>query len=180
MATGITNDVRSLLAVLERFIMTENNNSSSSYLPDDVIKKELPVEAESFLPHRAPMLFVERLIEREGDLAVAETTLPSTGIAVCNGRLLPEYFIELIAQTAALANGYDLFCEDKPPTDGMLVGIDSFSTADKATTGHVVRIKTNKTFTFGPVNVIHGSIWDGDLQLASGEIKVWENIEKSS
>lgn len=158
----------------------DNNSSSSSHLPDGVIRKKLPVEAESFLPHRLPMLFVERLVEREGDLAVAETTLPCTGIAVCNGRLLPEYFIELIAQTAALANGYDLFCDDKPPTDGMLVGIDSFSTIDKVPTGHVVRIETNKTFTFGPVNVIHGSIWDGDLQLASGEIKVWENVENPS
>lgn len=161
--------------------MTHDNSSSmSSHPPVSVSKKKLPVEAESFLPHRPPMLFVERLVEREGDLAVAETTLPSTGIAVCNGRLLPEYFIELIAQTAALANGFDLFCEDKPPSDGMLVGIDSFSTLHKACTGHVVRIETNKTFTFGPVNVIHGSIWDGDLQLASGKIKVWENVEKTS
>lgn len=137
----------------------------------------LPVNAESFVPHRHPMLFVERLLEREGDRAVAETTLPMAGIAVCNGQLLPEYFVELIAQTAALANGYDLFCENKPPTDGMLVGIDTFSLTAEACPGNVVRIETNKTFAFGPVNVIHGSIWDGDVQLASGEIKVWENVE---
>lgn len=161
--------------------MDQNNNSNgSSQLSCGVTEKKLPVEAVSFLPHRPPMLFVERLLEREGDRAVAETRLPSTGIAVCNGRLLPEYFIELIAQTAALANGYDLFCEDKPPTDGMLVGIDSFSTVDNVSTGRVVRIETDKTFSFGPVNVIHGSIWDGELQLATGEIKVWENIEKPS
>ena len=137
----------------------------------------LPVDAESFVPHHHPMLFVERLLERVGDRAVAETTLPCDGIAVCNGQLLPEYFIELIAQTAALANGYDLFYENKPLTDGMLVGIDTFSFTAGACLGNVVRIETNKIFAFGPVNVIHGSVWDGDLQIASGEIKVWENVE---
>ena len=158
--------------------MTKDKKSSSSdNPPGGVSKKILPVEAKSFIPHRPPMLFIERLLEREGDRAVAETTLPTTGIAVCDGRLLPEYFIELIAQTAALANGYDLFCEDKTPTDGMLVGIDAFSVTGAACVGHVVRIETNKTFTFGPVNVIHGSVWDGELQLAYGEIKVWENVE---
>ena len=157
--------------------MTEDNNSDlSAQLSGGVAKKILPVAAESFLPHRPPMLFVERLLEREGDRAVAEATLPMTGIVVCNGQLLPEYFVELIAQTAALANGYDLFCENKPPTDGMLVGIDSFSITGTACPGRVVRIESNKTFTFGPVNVICGSVWDGELQLATGEIKVWENV----
>lgn len=159
--------------------MTESSDRPISR-SRDVTQKKLPVEAESFLPHRPPMLFVERLLEREGDRAIAETTLPSRGIAICNGRLLPEYFIELIAQTAALANGYDLFCEDKAPTDGMLVGVASFSIVGKACSGHVVRIETDKTFTYGPVNVIHGSVWDGERQLASGEIKVWENVETNS
>jgi hypothetical protein len=159
-------------------MVKDKKNAFSDNSSGSVSKKILPLEAKSFIPHRPPMLFVERLLEREGDRAVAETTLPTTGIVISNGRLLPEYFIELIAQTAALANGYDLFCEDKAPTDGMLVGIDAFSVVGAARAGHVVHIKTNKTFTFGPVNVIHGSVWDGELQLAYGEIKVWENVEK--
>lgn len=144
---------------------------------EDNFKKTLPVDAASFLPHRPPMLFVERLLERYGDSAVAETTLPASGIAVNDGQLLPEYFIELIAQTAALANGYDLYCENKKATDGMLVSIDSFSVYDGACAGAVVRIETSKTFSYGPVNVIQGAVWAGDLQLAQGVIKVWENVE---
>jgi hypothetical protein len=115
-------------------------------------------------------------LEREGDLAVAETTLPDSGIAVRDGQLLPEYFIELIAQTAALANGFDLLLEGLQPNDGMLVGVDHFSLTNRPSLGKVVRIETNKTFAFGSVNVISGTVWDGKLQLASGVIKVWENV----
>ncbi len=139
-------------------------------------KVKLPAQALPLLPHRPPMLFVECLVQREGDMAVAETMLPTSGIAVQNGQLLPEYFIELIAQTAALANGYDLQREGKEPNDGMLVGIDEFSVITDPPLGSLVRIETNKTFSFGPVSVISGTVWDGDRKLAEGAIKVWENV----
>ncbi len=139
-------------------------------------KVKLPAQALPLLPHRPPMLFVECLVQREGDMAVAETTLPTSGIAVQNGQLLPEFFIELIAQTAALANGYDLQREGKEPNDGMLVGIDEFSVIQDPPLGSLVRIETNKTFSFGPVSVISGTVWDGDRKLAEGAIKVWENV----
>ena len=142
---------------------SDNNHRVSGFVSESARKELLPVAAGKFLPHRPPMLFVERLLEREGDWAVAETTLPTSGIAVCDGKLLPEYFIELIAQTAALANGFDLFCEGRAPNDGMLVGIDGFTTTDIARPGILVRIETDKTFSFGPINVISGTIWDGKL-----------------
>lgn len=148
----------------------------------DTVKKKstsgvnLPARALPLLPHRPPMLFVERLVKRQGDLAVAEAILPTSGIAVHDGQLLPEYFIELIAQTAALANGYDLQREGKEPNDGMLVGVDEFTITGRRALDRVVRIETNKTFAFGPVNVINGTVWDGEFKLAAGTIKVWENV----
>ena len=156
---------------------SDDNHKVAGFVSKGKRKDLLPVAAGKFLPHRPPMLFVERLLEREGDRAVAETTLPTVGIAVCAGKLLPEYFIELIAQTAALANGFDLFCEGQAPNDGMLVGIDGFTTTDIARPGRLVRVETDKTFSFGPINVISGTIWDGELQLACGVIKVWENVD---
>lgn len=137
----------------------------------------LPLEAELLLPHRPPMLFVDRLVERQGDKAVAEALLPEGGIACGGGKILPEYFIELIAQTSALANGFDMLLDGKKPNDGMLVGVDSFRFFHSGQMGTSVRIEIEKSFSFGPVSVINGRVTGGGETLASGELKVWENVE---
>lgn len=136
----------------------------------------LPMDAEALLPHRPPMLFVEKLVEREGDRAVAETVLPGNGIACVGGRILPEYFIELIAQATALANGFDMLRAGKRPNDGMLAGVDSFQFFRCGRPGAALSIEIEKSFTFGPVSVINGVVTSEGETLASAEIKVWENV----
>lgn len=122
------------------------------------------------------MLFVESLVDRPSDHATVTATLPDSGIAISNGTLLPEYFIELIAQATAIAKGYDSLCDGQPMNDGMLVGIDSFSFLGNGVPGRKVRIETEKTFEFGPVKVIHGEVYDEETLLARGDIKVWEDL----
>lgn len=140
---------------------------------------KLPMGPERLLAHRPPMLFVERLVERFDDKAVAEAVIPSSGICVENGQLFQEYLIELIAQTAAMANGFDLLKEGKTLNEGMLVGVDSFSLNRLTPSGEVVKIITEKTFEFGPVKVIYGEICnESGVIYGSGSIKVWENREQ--
>ncbi|PID74344.1 MAG: ACP dehydratase [Desulfobacterales bacterium] len=121
------------------------------------------------------MLFVDRLLEREEELAVAEAVVQPSCIALHNGVCLPEYCIELIAQTSALANGFDQFVEDKPPRNGMLVGIDSCSVFRAAGEGSVLRIEIQKIFAFGAVSRIQGTVSEGDEIVAVATIKVWED-----
>ncbi len=136
---------------------------------------QLPMAAGSLLPHRPPMLFVENLLLRQGDRASGQAILPLSGIGISQNRLLPEYFIELIAQTAAMANGYDAIVSGEQPANGMLVGIDSFSYLSPGHLGRSVRIDIDKTFEFGAIKVISGEIYDGDELLVTGAIKVWED-----
>lgn len=138
---------------------------------------QLPMEPLLLLPHRPPMLFVKRLLKRYGDKATAEAVVPVSGICIDDNQLYLEYLVELIAQTAAMANGYDNLLIGKKPTEGMLVGVDSFCFGKKPEPGRLCHIKTEKTFEFGPVKVIHGEIW-GDELYGKGDIKVWENQEK--
>lgn len=136
----------------------------------------LPRPAAELLPHRPPMLFVEALIARHGDRSTVQAVLPTIGICVSDGWLLPEYFIELIAQAAALGSGYDGLCSGKPVHDGMLVGIDGFSSPGLAVPGRTVRIETEITFKFGAIKLIHGEVYDDQKLLAAGDIKVWEDL----
>jgi 3-hydroxymyristoyl/3-hydroxydecanoyl-(acyl carrier protein) dehydratase len=139
-------------------------------------KPILPQHADTLLPHQPPMLLVEALIERRESCAVARATLPITGLFVMGGRILPEYFIELIAQTAALGNCYDAFMSKMATRDGMLVGIDSFSWPGQSQPGTSVHIETDISFTFGSMKVVRGEVYSGKRLLAAGDIKVWEDL----
>ncbi len=140
----------------------------------------LPQQADKLLPHKPPMLLAETLVERQGSRAVALATLPTAGLFVIAGGILPEYFIELIAQTAALGNCYDAIKSDMAPRDGMLVGLDSFSWPGRPQPGTPVHIDTDVAFVFGAMKVVHGEVYAGRELLAVGDIKVWENLGRGA
>lgn len=136
--------------------------------------------AEGLMPHRPPMLFVEALLARNGTRSTVRAVLPESGIGVADNRLLPEYLVELIAQAAALASGYDARCLGRPGHGGMLVGIDGFSFHGRAIPGRAVRIETEIKIELGALKMIHGKVYD-DLQLlAAGDIKVWEDLDSNA
>jgi len=122
------------------------------------------------------MLFIDTLLERFADRATASAVVPENGICVDPAQgVIPEFFIEVIAQTMAAVNGYDALRNGKKPHDGFLVGIDEFTFGVTPAAGRIIRIEIEKTFEFGKVKIIRGEVFDGDMLLASGTIKVWEN-----
>ena len=145
--------------------MTSSANASTS---------NLPVAAELLLPHRPPMLLVEQLVERQGDRAVASLTVPASAIWLDEGRVLPEAFIELIAQTIAMANGFDCLQEGGQVRDGLLAGIDDFACYGTAMAGEEMLVSTLKDMAFGPVTVVSGQVMVAGRLVAEGVIKVWE------
>lgn len=137
---------------------------------------KLPCAAEQLLPHRPPMLLISRLLERQGDSAVAEAIIPRKGLFVDPDKgILPEFFIEIIAQTMAATSGYDSSLANIPLSDGFLVGIDNFLWPTQHVEAEIVRIHIEKTFEFGGVTIIRGQVLAGDFLLAQGDIKVWED-----
>jgi predicted hotdog family 3-hydroxylacyl-ACP dehydratase len=137
----------------------------------------LPRPAQTLMPHRPPMLFIDSLVSRKDDKATALATVRANSICIDPDRgILPECYIEIIAQTMAAANGYDALCENRTPRNGFLVGLDKFELLDKADTA-TLRIEIAKTFEFGPVKIIEGLVFCNDRVLARGEVKVWEDRE---
>ncbi len=138
---------------------------------------EFPVNAEILVPHRPPMLLVDFLLERIGDKAKGQAFVPTSGICFSSDRLLPEFFIEIIAQTCAMANGYDCLKAGTSMRSGMLVGLDSFKIHSLDIQGGKLIIEVDKKFEFGSVTLIQGKVWAGNELLAQGEIKVWEDLD---
>ncbi len=141
------------------------------------------MDAEQLVPHRPPMLFVRELLERNGDLALVTAELPAM-------ELLPELFVELVAQAMAVTSGYDALREDSPPRGGMLVGVDEFFCTDKTAAVDLVRrylVRIEKKFQFGSIFIVTGEIYAAaegrepffplveENRIAWGTLKVWED-----
>ncbi|MFH7319909.1 ACP dehydratase [Desulfurivibrio sp. D14AmB] len=134
---------------------------------------QLPHPVTELLPHRPPILLVATLLERNQE-AVVEATVPATGIWLDpNSRVLPEYYIELVAQAMAAVNGYDARQAGKEPEGGMLVGVDHFSLLALPDPGRTVWIDVAKTFEFGAVKIVNGVVRDADGKLAEVKLKIW-------
>lgn len=124
------------------------------------------------------MLLVDTLVHRDrpGNFSVVAATAPTAGIFLDpDGGLIPEYFVELVAQGGATVNGYDAITDNAGKTRGFLVGIDKFVWQAGAKGGEELKVELIKTFEFGPVTVMSGRVFntEGTL-LAEGEIKAWE------
>ena len=124
------------------------------------------------------MLLIDRLLRRDRDIefAVVEAVVPHQGVFIDPYYgLLPEYYIELVAQAIAAVNGYDLQVDGGETRNGFLVGVDEFNWYTRAKAGDVLQVEMEKDFEFGPVTVMSGRVIDhqGKL-LAGGTIKVWE------
>jgi len=124
------------------------------------------------------MLIIHQLLERNDDTTLAEAIVPTDGIFLGpQGGLLPEYFIELIAQSIAAINGFDARKENRPPFIGYLVGIDNFSWIDRALPGETLQVRLKKTFEFQAVTIMEGRVIGPNGLVAYGELKVWEEKE---
>jgi 3-hydroxyacyl-[acyl-carrier-protein] dehydratase len=137
---------------------------------------QLPCPAEKLVPHRPPMLLVARLLERrQAGTALVEAVVPGEGLWLDRqAGVLPEYYIELVAQAMAAVNGYDASQDGKAPGSGMLVGVDDYCLAEQALPGETVWIDVEKTFEFGAVKIIRGAVRNGRRNLATVVLKVWE------
>lgn len=142
----------------------------------------LPCPAEQLLPHRPPMLLIDTLLERNKDKAVASAKLDENNIFFSKEHgLLSEYFIELVAQTMAAANGFDALQNSGMVKDGFLVGIETFSLHHETHGDDIFRVITFKDMEFGQMQVIDGQVFAGSNCIASVRLKLWEeNTDNTS
>ncbi len=144
---------------------------------DSLVVDVLPRKVGDLMPHRPPMRFIARLLarDRQEDTALAEAVIPDKdSFFWTSAGLLPEYLLELLAQTMAAGNGFDALQDGVTATSGFLVGVEDFQWEARPQARETVQIAMRKTFKFGSVTIMHGQIEGAAGLLAQGKVKVWE------
>lgn len=137
---------------------------------------ELPLAAESLIPHRLPMRLVDQLLEIEGKNGVVEALIDSDCPLVSEeGRLEKVALVELIAQSYAALKGYLDRVENKPVRQGFLVGIKKFVSLEPIFSGDRLRITIETLGELEDFAVAEGQIWRSGTLVGRGEIKIWIN-----
>lgn len=81
------------------------------------------MNVEDFIPHRKRMKLVDEIIEVNNEKSVTASTVNSTWPLFNNNTVDPIIIIELVAQTAGIAVGWERRNETDTGGNGWLVGI---------------------------------------------------------
>ena len=95
---------------------------------------------EQLIPHRAPMRWVEELIDCTDTTATATTRFTAEHFAVATGTVIETALVECMAQTVAAALGQRMRTSGKSSAanNGMLAAVSNFKFED-ATSGTPLR-----------------------------------------
>lgn len=120
------------------------------------------------------MLLIDRLVSREDNQAVGTAFLEKdTPFLSTNGEILPEYFLEIIAQTMAAARGYDATRKNEPKNLGFIAGVESFMIHPAEKTYTSFTIATETILITGPLHLIRGEVLCENTCIAEATVKVW-------
>lgn len=125
------------------------------------------VDIESLIPHRDRIKMISAVLEIMSESAVAEAVVKPDW-PLCNGKVVnPVVLIEIIAQTAALIDGYKRKKQGKPGGKGWLVGVKNaeFNVAE-ISVGTRLIASVGNSYSFDNYSVINGTIKAGEEILA--------------
>ena len=135
---------------------------------------DLPTSAQELVPHRGTMLLIDELREYSPEFAAGMTRItsknPFLGAA---GKLDDICFVEILAQLAAAAKGYEARKAGGSVKSGYLAGINDFSIKGEARLGDVLQVTMKKTLQVNNITVTDGSIFIGEKCIASGTLKLY-------
>lgn len=125
------------------------------------------VDIESLIPHRDRIKMISEVLEIMSESAVAEAIVKPDW-PLCDGKVVnPIVLIEIVAQTAAVIDGYKRKKQGKPGGKGWLVGVKNaqFNVAEIPVGTHLTASVGN-SYSFDNYSVINGTIKTGEEILA--------------
>ena len=142
----------------------------------DLPEIALPYPAEFLVPHRPPMFFVRQVIERGKDTGLVDAIVPDYGIFFDkkSGMILPELYIEIMAQATAAINGWDALNESTEVVRGFIVGMDHIKFNCHAKPGETIWVEVVKKLEFGEITILETTLRTNSKTVIQGEIKVWK------
>ncbi len=135
----------------------------------------LPVEASRLVPHKPPVLMIDRLVEVKERASVSEMTVGGDMIFVsADGFLDDAAFPEIISQAIAAQEGFRKMGSRSPELEGFLLGVKKLEIYSRPRVGDTLRISVFKAARYGDFGIIEGEVRKGDELVARGEVKVWQ------
>lgn len=136
----------------------------------------LPLDAAQLVPHKPPMLLIDRLIEMKERASVSEMIVKADSIFVgTDGTLDDSSYPEIISQAIAAQEGFrKLGCRNGQP-GGFLLGIKKLEVLGAASIGDTLRISVFKAAKYGDFGIINGEVCKNGEVIARGEVKVWQS-----
>ncbi|HSY74997.1 MAG TPA: hypothetical protein VK810_05965 [Dongiaceae bacterium] len=137
----------------------------------------MPVAIENLIPHRAPMRFIDALVECTETTAVATVCFRADSFAVANGLVLETALVECVAQTVAAALGQRAKISGQPDSGvaakGMLVSVSNFKIQSRPPAEKTLRIEIRELKRLGLMLRVSGEISCDGKSIASGELTLY-------
>jgi len=133
--------------------------------------KNLPERAQRFVPHRAPVLMLRELTVCDGESAGGTAWIPKSSPYQTMGMLSRTFFVELLAQLIAAAQGYREDEAQTTPSRGYLVGVRQFDCCGDAYGGDSLNLYIRRTNQVEGLNISEGKITRAEELLAIGELR---------
>jgi predicted hotdog family 3-hydroxylacyl-ACP dehydratase len=130
---------------------------------------------EELIPHRAPMRWVEELVECSETTATVTTRFTAGHFAVHNGAVTETALVECVAQTVAAALGQRMRAGGKSgaANQGMLAAVSNFKILSLPPLDKTVTIAVREVKRLGPMLMISANISCEGQTLATGELSLY-------
>jgi 3-hydroxyacyl-[acyl-carrier-protein] dehydratase len=137
----------------------------------------MSVAIENLIPHRAPMRFIDTLVECTETIAVATVCFSADSFAVANGFVLETALVECVAQTVAAALGQRAKNSGESDSGiaakGMLVSVSNFKIQSRPLAGKTLRIEIRELKRLGLMLRVAGQISCDGKKIAAGELTLY-------
>jgi radical SAM protein with 4Fe4S-binding SPASM domain len=136
----------------------------------------LPMKVENLIPQKLDMRVVSKLLKVEERYAKVESVFSSKSPFVkTDGSLEEVVYIEIMAQSAAVMNGFSKFDTGTPPPGGFLIGGQKIHIFQKSYINERLITDIYKTAKFGNFGILTATIKRSNETIAKGEIKIFQN-----
>jgi predicted hotdog family 3-hydroxylacyl-ACP dehydratase len=135
----------------------------------------MPSAIEQLIPHRAPMRWVDALIDCTETTATATTMFTANHFAVADRTVIETALVECMAQTVAAALGHRMRASGRPGTanNGMLAAVSNFKIHSSPPMNLELTIEVREVKRLGPMLMIAGTISCGTRLIATGELSLY-------
>ena len=133
----------------------------------------LPISAKGLIPQQPPMRMAHQLLTLGERTASVETIIDDSCLFLDEtGQLEPEALAEIVAQSAALFNGFRTRHHESDPS-GFLLGMKKFKMHRSVCVGDRLVTIAKKDAEFGAFTMVQGAVYCNDICVAEGQIKIY-------